>query len=186
MWRPRSIEDIATLERVQCRAMRYILQDKVTDYKPGLRLISYCHWCTGWTYWIYYFWWNAYRTRMMQSISSSLFHSSIVLYTRPGNAKWLKHNYSCTSVSRHCYFSLMDLLWNSLPVIDLNQSFNSIKYTLLAHLQNHFHKSLDASNFCKLSLSLFRIFWLSKGVKVWSFADVFLFILRLNLPWHLP
>ena len=36
IWRPRLIKDIISLEQVQCRATKYILNDYSTDYKTRL------------------------------------------------------------------------------------------------------------------------------------------------------
>ena len=70
---------------------------------------------------------------------------------RTGSAKRLQHSYCHTSTSHNFYFNHVILLWNLLPVIDLNQSFSFIKCIVLAHLWNHFRKFFDGSNHCKLS-----------------------------------
>jgi len=71
--------------------------------------------------------------------------------TRAGTTKRLKHNYCRTSTSQHFYFNRVVLLWNSLPTIDLQQNFPTIKHKVMAHLWDHVHKFFDASNTCKLS-----------------------------------
>ena len=40
LWRPYQIKDILNLERIQCRASKYILGDYTSDYKTRLRLIK--------------------------------------------------------------------------------------------------------------------------------------------------
>ena len=132
VWRPRLIKDIATLERLQRRAMKYILHDYVTDYKTrltSLQLLPLMYWLDHLDILL--------LVKCLQdkndTISIFKFVSFVNCSTRAGNAKRLKHNYCCTSVSRHFYFNRVVLLWNSLPVIDLNQSFSSIKCIVLAH-----------------------------------------------------
>ena len=42
-----------------------------------------------------------------------------------------------TSISRHFHFNRVVLLCNLFPMIDLNQSFSSVRRIVLAHLLNH-------------------------------------------------
>jgi len=49
----------------------------------------------------------------------------------------LIHPRHLNNVSRHSYFHQLPLLWNAMPVIDLNLSFPVIKHKLKSYLWNH-------------------------------------------------
>ena len=150
VWRPRLLKDIATLERVQRRATKYILHDYVTDYKTrltSLHLLPLMYWLDLLDI--------LFLVKCLQDKNDTInifkYISFVECPTRAGSTKKLKHNYCRTSTSRHFYYNRVVLLWNSLPMVDLNQSFSSIKCTVLAHLWNHFYKFFDPTNPCKLS-----------------------------------
>ena len=57
--------------------------------------------------------------------------------TRSSNIK-LHHNILSNSICANSYFYRLPRLWNSLPVIDLTLSFNTIKQQLKSYLWEHF------------------------------------------------
>ena len=146
VWRPRRTKDIATLQRVQHRATKYILHNYVTDYRTrltSLQLLPLMCWLEVLDI--------LFLVKFLQDKNNTITIFKFISFVECSMRAGLKHNYCRASISRHFYFNRVVLLWNSLPVIDLNQSFSSIKCLVLAHLWNHFHKFFDGSNHCKLS-----------------------------------
>ena len=54
------------------------------------------------------------------------------------------------NLSRHLYFHRLPGLWNAIPIIDLNQSFEVIKSKSKIHFWNHFVENFNDSNHCTL------------------------------------
>ena len=63
------------------------------------------------------------------------------------NSKLL-HTNSTTYSSRHFYFNRLPRVWNSLPVLSLEQSFKSFKQNLKIILWNHFITHFDPDSPC--------------------------------------
>ena len=63
------------------------------------------------------------------------------------NSKLL-HSNSTTYSSRHFYFNRLPRVWNSLPVLSLEQSFKSFKQNLKIILWNHFITHFDPDSPC--------------------------------------
>ena len=60
----------------------------------------------------------------------------------------LVHELSTTNSNRHLYFCRLPRLWNSLPSIDLNLPYLTIKRQLTQFLWNHFLNNFNANNTC--------------------------------------
>ena len=65
--------------------------------------------------------------------------------TRTGVSNKLIHPCHLNIVSRHSYFHWLPLLYNAMPVIDLNLSFQVIKQKLESYLWNHFFENFNGN-----------------------------------------
>ena len=129
LWRSNLIKDIHSLERVQRRATKYILNDYSSDYKSclmNLKLLPLMY--------IYEINDICFFIKSYQSPSS---HFNIYDYvtfshysTRFTKYSKLLHINSSPNTSRHFYFCWLPRLWNALPYIDLNLLLPTIKNKL--------------------------------------------------------
>ena len=132
MWRPHLIKDIKKLEQLQRRATKYILNDYVSDYKArltNLRLLPlmYIFEISD----VLFFIKNLKNPTNNFNINTYI--SFTVGNTRSCGVK-LRHNAALTNKERHFYFNRISRLWNSLPIINLNLSINTIKSQLKQYL----------------------------------------------------
>ena len=73
--------------------------------------------------------------------------------TRSSSHNKLNHKYSRSNKIRNSYFVRLPRLWNSLPPIDLNQSFSSIKTYIYNYLWKHFEANFNQFNPCTFHYS---------------------------------
>ena len=144
VWRPHLIKDIKKLEQLQRRATKYILNDYVSDYKArltNLRLLPlmYIFEISD----ILFFIKNLKNPTNNFNINTYI--SFAVGNTRSCGVK-LRHNAALTNKERHFYFNRISRLWNSLPIINLNLSINTIKSQLKQYLWQHFLNNYSVSN----------------------------------------
>ena len=74
--------------------------------------------------------------------------------TRTGSTgRMLIINYTRTSAARHFYFNRIVLLWNSVqPAINLNESFQVIRYKLINFLWSYFINHFNPPDTCTYHL----------------------------------
>ena len=130
IWRPMYIKDIVILERIQKRATKYILNDRLSSYCSrllALNLLPLMYYLELMDI--------LFLVKCLQfpdpSFDIKAFVSFSNLSTCSGSACKLVYRYSFTNKSRHFYFNRVVRLWNSLPPIDISQSFSYIKSSLL-------------------------------------------------------
>ena len=68
--------------------------------------------------------------------------------TRSSVSNKLIHPRHLNNVSCHSYFHRLPLLWNAMPVIELNLSFQVIKQKVKSYLWNHFLRNLNDNINC--------------------------------------
>ena len=126
LWRPHQIQHITLLERVQCRATKFILNDYTTDYKSRLIKLNLLP-----LMYIYELSDILFFVKSIQSpcngfnITDPELTSFLTSATRSSGIK-LHHKYSSNVTTLNSYFFR---LRNSLPVIDLSLPINTIKET---------------------------------------------------------
>ena len=74
----------------------------------------------------------------------SFSHSS----TRSSFHNKLQHKYSSSNFLRNSYFCCLLKIWNSLPSINLNQSFTTIRLYITKTLRDYFLANFDSDNPC--------------------------------------
>ena len=125
LWRPMFIKDIVTIEQLQRRASKFILQDYTSDYKSRLKSLHLLPLMMLLEL-------NdiMFLVNNLKNPSNSFDISNYVSFsstaTRSGSLK-LTHSRSISNSQRHFYFNRWTSLWNSLPPIDLTLGAPTIK-----------------------------------------------------------
>ena len=129
VWRPHLIKNITSLERIQRRATRFILNDFSSDYRT--RLIS-LHLLP--LMYLYELLDVIFFVKCFKSPDPSFpiwDHVSFsTASTRSASAAKLNHKSRSSTLSRHTYFCRLVRIWNTLPPIDLSLSLSTIKLQL--------------------------------------------------------
>ena len=128
LWRPNLIKDILMLERVQCRATKYILNDFFSSYKS--RLITLHLLPLMYLYELN----EMFLVKSLKSPSHSFNIYNFVSFTsstmRSSAANKLTHHRPTGTLTQHFYFTRISHLWNILPVIDLTLFTSTIHNSL--------------------------------------------------------
>ena len=66
--------------------------------------------------------------------------------TRSSTSNKLQHNFTSTNKQSNFYFNRLPRTYNSLPVLDLNQPFPTIKSQLLKIFWQHFINNFNSDN----------------------------------------
>lgn len=153
VWKPRYAKDISCLERIQRRSTKYILNDYSTNYKSRLQtlhLLPIALWLDLHDL--------LFLVKCLQDQENNFeIHRYITFRTtctRTGSTgRMLIINYTRTSAARHFYFNRIVLLWNSVqPAINLNESFQVIRYKLINFLWSYFINHFNPLDTCTYHL----------------------------------
>ena len=149
LWRPHLLKDIENIERIQRRATKFILRDYTSSYKTRLLKLKLLP--------LMYLFELQDILFAIKSLKIPTKQFNITDYisfnsasTRSGASNKLTHIHHLNNLSRHSYFHRLPGLWNAIPIIDLNQSFEVIKSKLKMHFWNHFIENFDDNNHCTL------------------------------------
>ena len=146
LWNPYLIRDIVSLERIQRRATKFILNDYISDYKSrllklGLLPLMYVL--------------DFYDMFFCKALNHPSVHFNILDFvqfshnnTRSSSTNKLQYVYSSNNYLRNFYFTRLPRLWNCLPRIDLNRPLSSIKSTIYNYLWQHFKENFDSMDPC--------------------------------------
>ena len=147
LWRPRLLKDIRSLEQIQRRATKFILQDFSSDYKTRLiklNMLPLMHWLELQDV--------MFLVKCFKDPSENFnpltFVSFITHSTRSATNHKLTVNFKRTSTTRHFYFNRVVRLWNYLPTLDLSLSYSTLKYKLKQIFWAHFTDHFNSSNIC--------------------------------------
>ena len=147
LWNPCVIKDIINMERIQRRSTKYILNDYTSDYKTRLLKLKllplmYLLDLSDVLFFI--------KSIKLPSDNFNILHfiSFSSSNTRSSSHNKLNHKYSRSNKIRNSYFVRLPRLWNSLPSIDLNQSFSSIKTYIYNYLWKHFEANFNQFSPC--------------------------------------
>ena len=122
---PRLIKDIRSLEQIQHRATKSIIQDFSSDYKK--RLIK-------WNMLPLMYWLELQGIMFLvkcfkdppENFNPPTYISFITHSTRSATNHKLKVNFKRTTTTRHFYFNRVVRLWNCLPSLDLSLSYQAL------------------------------------------------------------
>ena len=132
VWRPHLMKDILNLERIQCRATKYILNDYTSCYKDrliNLRLLPL----------MYIFEQDIlFAIKSIKSPTNRFNINNYITFnstnTRSGSNNKLLLPQHLNNISRHSYFHHLPSLWNAIPILDLNMSVCLLKSKLKSYL----------------------------------------------------
>ena len=146
LWRPRLLKDIICLERVQCRASKFVLHNYTIDYKSrliSLKLLPLMYWLE-----IQDVLFLLKHIKLPADNFNIFDHVSFVTScTRASTRKDLKQNFSRCSTTSHFYFNRVVKLWNKLPIV-LSESYTKNKHDICVFLWDHFIKNFNSDIPC--------------------------------------
>ena len=149
VWHPHLIKDIKSIERVQRKSTKFILNDYYSCYKSRLltlQLLPLSMWLELLDI--------MFLVINLKNPQSHFNIFSYVQYVRSKTRSSSQNKLQCTlpyaSNNRlnFFYFNRVVRLWNSLPIIDLEESIPTIKYKLRLFLWNHFLDSFVSNRTC--------------------------------------
>ena len=147
VWRPRLIKDLTSLERIQRRATRFILNDFSSTYRDRLITLNLLP-----LLYLYELLDLLFFIKCLKFPDPSFpvldFVSFSSKNTRSSTFSKLVHQHRLTSNSQHSFFCRIVRLWNSLPPLDLSLSYPSIKLHLKKIFWSHFLTHFDSSVPC--------------------------------------
>ena len=153
LWKPLHVKDILSLERVQRRATKFILNDYVSDYKTRLRRLSFLPLSL----------WLDLRDVMflVKCLQSKSDDSNFNIFdyikfcssvTRSSGVK-LAIKYARTSTYRHFYFNRIVHIYNAIcSVITLSDSYYTIQCKVTDYLWSYFNSHFNPHNTCTFHL----------------------------------
>ena len=147
LWNPYLIKDIVMLERIQRRATKFILNDYSSNYKSYLLKLNILPLMYLFDYYdiLFFIKHIKYPTNNFNIFDHITFsHGS----TRSSSHSKLHHKYSTSNLLRNSYFCRLPKIWNSLPPIDLNQSFTTIRSFIIKTFWDHFIANFVSDNPC--------------------------------------
>ena len=151
MWRPQLIKDITSLERIQRRATKYILNDYTSTYKSRLEQLNLLP-----LMYIYEINDLMFLIKSLKSPSDNFEIRDHITFTsnstRSGTHHKLTHPRTTSAVQRHFYFNRITRLYNYLPAINISLPTNIIKCQLIQHLWTHFYNNFNSDRSCTFHL----------------------------------
>ena len=144
IWRAQLIKDILKLERIQRRATKYILNNYDLSYKQRLQQLHMLP--------LMYTYELNDLMFFIKTLKSPSTHFDISKYiqfsnhnTRAASTHKLSHHRAISSCHHKSYFNRIIRLWNSMPVIDLSLSSNTIKTQLTNYMWSKFNDNFTDS-----------------------------------------
>ena len=132
IWKPALIKDIRSLEQIQRRATKFILNDNSLDYKSRLMKLHLLPLMMTLELQDILFFVRSLKQSGLQCSSFNILQyiSFSTNPTRSGSHRKLIQPIVKTTRHKNFYFNRFPLLWNSLPPIDLDLSYDAIKRKL--------------------------------------------------------
>ena len=139
--------DIIKIEKIQRRATKFILNSSSADYKTrliqtNLLPVMYLFELQDLLFVI------KCLIKPTENFDVKKFLSFSTSITRSGTQQKLVFNHVRTNTVRHFFFHRVVKLWNSIPLVDLSLSFETVKATLYNHFWSHFITNFDSSDIC--------------------------------------
>lgn len=153
LWRPHLLKDITSLERVQRRATKFILEDYSCDYKSrllSLHLLPIMYWLDLQDL--------IFLIKCFRDPDNTMDIYNHVSFsktsTRAGTSNKLRLRFARLDSTKYSYFFRVVRLWNSIPdgVINLSLSVESNKIHLSRFLWQHFLQHFDPKDPCSFHL----------------------------------
>lgn len=151
LWRPMLFKDMLAIERVQRRASKFILQGSSLSYKDRLVYLN----LLPLSYWLELLD-ILFMVRCLLNPPSNLDIFEYVSFadnsTRAASKRKLAYKYHRTTTGRHFYFARIVGLWNTVPEISLDISYERIKARLEKFFWNKFINTFDENDHCTYNI----------------------------------
>ena len=151
LWRPLLTKDVLSLEKIQRRATKFILQDYNSNYKArllSLNLLPIASWLELQDL--------LFLVKCLLDPPDNFNVRDTICFsttnTRSSTKNKLVHKFSRTSAGHHFYFCRITRLWNAAPEIDLKKSFSSIKLQLNNFFWKNFRENFTQHDSCSFHL----------------------------------
>ena len=150
IWRPVLIKDIKSLEQIQRRATKFILNGHYTGYRSRLLKLHLLPLMMTLELQDILFFVRSLKQSALNcsSFNISQYTSFSSNATRSGSHSKLVQPFVKTNRFKNFYFNRFPHLWNALPPIDLQLSYESIKIKLTNLFWNSFVQNFDSNNPC--------------------------------------
>ena len=125
LWKPMLIKDISSIEQLQRRATKFILQDYTSDYKSWLLSLNLLPLMMLYELNNIMFCINNIKNRS-ESFDILKYVALNTSNTRSGGHK-LVHTRPLNNTHRNLYFLRIVRLWNALPIPDLSLSVDTLR-----------------------------------------------------------
>ena len=143
------MKDILNLERIQCRATKYILNDYTSCYKDrliNLRLLPLMY--------IFELQDILFAIKSIKSPTNQFNINNCITFnstnTISGSSNKLLLPQHLNNILQHSYFHRLPFLWNAIPILDISMSVCLLKSKLKSCLWDHFLTNFDESINCTL------------------------------------
>ena len=147
LWRPHLLTNIKSLETVQRRATKFIMDDASMNYRDCLLRLNMLPLMMEFE--------TADILFLIKSIKYPSIHFNITHFisfsssnTRSSSAFKIQHKRTKSNVQGHFYLNRIPRLWNSLPSLDTNLSTSTVNSKLRQFFWNHFISNFDSHNPC--------------------------------------
>ena len=147
LWRPHLMKDILTLEQIQRRATKYLLNDYTSSYKTRLVKLRILPLMYLFELQDILFAIKSIKVQSKQFNSHDHINFSSA-NTRSGTSSKLIIPHHLNNVSRHSYFHRLPTLWNAMPILNLDLTFPLLKSKLKTFLWDHFITNFEDNNNC--------------------------------------
>ena len=150
IWRPLLQRDTNTLEQIQRRATKYILNDYTSDYRSRLIILNVLPLSMLFELNDICFFVRSFKLRESPDQSFNILNhvSFSQNNTRSGTFNKLVQPPIKLNRDKQFYFNRLPRLWNSLPPIDLNLSFATIRKQLIDIFWKSFLAKFNSDNTC--------------------------------------
>ena len=151
LWKPHFIKYIQKFERVQRRATKYILNDFTSDYKSHLihtqlLPLTYILDLNNIMFFI----------KSLKNCHDGFNITNYIKFvtgnTRSALCNKLQQTKSTNNTLQNFYFNRLPRIWNTLPIIDINEHPTRIKNKLTKYLWKHFLNNFDPTITCTFSI----------------------------------
>jgi len=147
IWRPYLIKDIKTIEQLQRRATKFILNDYESDYYNRLLRLNLLP-----IMYIFELSDIMFAIKSLKAPSSNFDITKYISFnvgpTRSASQAKLKHVTVLNNKARHSYFNRLPRLWNALPPIDLSIPVHQNRTIIYKFLWSHFISNFRSDNPC--------------------------------------